>query len=145
MGRILIRVALAGLLSVLVAAPAAAAGATNTTIEITGIAGVETFTTTGGLLCPDGTSENFFENFGGSPFSHAGTFHGYKTLTCNDGSGTFSITYDAGTVWGSPQDQGGWKVIGGTDDYASLQGGGNLVGTYTDDGIIDLYTGRVSL
>lgn len=145
MARIVIRVALAALLSVLVAAPVAAAGATPTTIELTGINGVETFTTTGGLLCPDGTSENTFEKFGGSFASRAGTFHGYKTLTCTDGTGTFSITYDAATVSGSPQDQGGWKVIGGTGDYAGLRGGGNLVGTYIENGIIDLYTGRVSL
>jgi len=145
MHRILIRVALAALLSVLVAVPVAAAGATNTTIEITGINGVETFTTTGGLLCPDGTSEDTFDKFGGSFASRAGTFHGSKTLTCTDGSGTFSITYDAAVVWGNPQDQGGWKVIGGTDNYATLRGGGNLVGTYIDNGIIDLFTGRVSL
>ena len=61
----------------------------------------------------------------------------------DDGSGTFTITFDAATVFGSPQDQGGWKVVGGTGDYETLRGGGNLVGTYIPGGIIDLFTGGV--
>ena len=34
-------------------------------------------------------------------------------------------------------------MAGGTGDYANLSGGGSLVGTYVDGGIIDLYTGSV--
>jgi len=97
------------------------------------------------FLCTDGDAENFFEKFGGAGPSAAGTFHGYKTLTCTDGSGTFNITYDAATVWGSPQDQGGWHLYGGTDEFAGCSGGGNLVGLYPDENtIVDHYTGRVS-
>jgi hypothetical protein len=97
------------------------------------------------LLCAGGTSENFFEKFGGAGPSAAGTFHGYKTLTCSDDSGTFSITYDAATVWGAPQDQGGWHLFGGTGELGGCTGGGNLVGLYPDwNTIIDHYTGRVS-
>jgi len=66
-----------------------------------------------------------------------------KTLVCDDGSGSFTIEVNAATVFGTPNDQGGWAVLGGTDDYATLSGGGNLVGTYVPDGIIDLYTGVV--
>ncbi len=112
-------------------------------ITVTGIDGVETFTTSGDVLCPSGTSEDTFERFGGSLNSRAGTFHGYKTLTCADESGTFVITYDAATVFGSPQDQGGWHLVGGTGDYAGCTGGGNLVGIYIEGGIIDHYTGQV--
>ncbi len=134
----------AACLLVLGGAGSAFAAAPSVSIEVTGIAGVETFTTTGGVLCDEGTSANSFEKFGGSGHSAAGTFHGYKTLTCSDGSGTFTITYDAATVWGSPQDQGGWHIVSGTGDYANCKGGGNSVGTYIEDGIIDLNTGRVS-
>jgi hypothetical protein len=120
------------------------AGAAGVTITVTDINGVETFTTGGGVLCPSGSSQNFFQKFGGSGNSAAGTFHGYKVLTCADGSGTFNITYDASTVFGSPTDHGGWHLYDGTGQYAGYSGGGHLVGTYTDTGIIDLYTGRVS-
>ena len=134
----------AACLLVLGGAGSAFAAAPSVSIEVTGIDGVETFTTTGGVLCDEGTSENSFEKFGGSGHSAAGTFHGYKTLTCSDGSGTFTITYDAATVWGSPQDQGGWRLYAGTGDYAGCTGGGNLVGYYYDGGIEDHYTGWVS-
>jgi hypothetical protein len=106
-------------------------------------AGLSTFTA--GALCTSGTAENFFENFGGAGPSRAGTFHGYKTLTCTvGGSGTFNITYDAAVVFGAPQDQGGWRLYGGTGDFAGCTGGGNLVGYYYDGGIEDHYTGNVS-
>jgi hypothetical protein len=121
-----------------------AAGARDVTITVTSINGVETFTTSGGVLCDRGTSENVFEKFGGSGSSRAGSFHGYKILTCENGRDTFTITYDAATVFGSPTDQGGWHLVGGTGTYAGYSGGGRLVGTYVPGGIIDSYLGRVS-
>ena len=120
----------------------AKSSAVTVEIVVTGTNGAETFIVNGDALCSWGTSENNFEKFGGG--GAAGSFHGYKTLTCGDGSGTFKITYDAATVFGSPQDQGGWKLYGGTGDYAGCTGGGNLVGYYTDTGIVDHYTGQVS-
>ena len=142
--RKLLAVAAATFLLVLSAGGSAlAAGASSTEITITGINGVETFTTTGGTLCASGWSEDSFEKFGGADRSHAGTFHGYKTLHCGDDSGTFNITYDAATVWGTPGDQGGWKLYNGTGAYTGCSGGGNLVGLYIPDGIVDQYTGRV--
>jgi hypothetical protein len=133
--------------AVLLAAIAAPvhAGATATTITLTSLSSGETFTTTGGLLCPEGTATTDFHRLGGADRSRAGTFHLNKTLTCTDGSGTFTIRVDAATIFGSPTDQGGWSVLSGTGDYQTLKGGGNLVGTYVEDGIIDLYTGRVGL
>ena len=62
---------------------------------------------------------------------------------CDDDSGSFTIEVNAAVVFGSPQDQGGWAVLDGTGDYATLSGGGNLVGTYVPDGIIDVYTGSL--
>src|SRR5215813_2262865 len=56
-----------------------------------------TFHVIGSMLCPSGTAENFFEKFAGT-FPQGRSFHGYKVLTCDGGSGTFNITYDAATV-----------------------------------------------
>ena len=66
-----------------------------------------------------------------------------KTLVCDDGSGGFTISVNAATVFGSPTDQGGWAVVSGTGAYTTLKGGGNVVGTYVTDGIVDSYTGSV--
>jgi hypothetical protein len=123
--------------------PVFAAGAGAVEITVTGINGVETFTTTGGVLCASGTSVDSFDHFGGSFNSRAGTFHGSKTLTCSGSGDTFTIKYDAAVVFGAPQDQGGWHLIGGTGAYAGCSGGGNLVGIYIPNGIVDHYTGRV--
>ena len=135
--------ALGGVLLIALAAPVQAAGAAPTTIRLEAVDTTETFTTTG-PLCASGTAESFDFHFGGSDDSHAGSFHLKKTLTCDDGSGSFTIRVNAATVFGSPTDQGGWSVEGGTGAYAGLHGGGSLVGTYTDTGIIDMYTGRVA-
>lgn len=127
------------------AAPVSAAGAVKTTITIEIGPGGEAFTTTGGALCPSGVATTDGFRFGGG--GAAGTFHGYKTLVCDDGSGSFTISFNAGTVFGSPQDQGGWRVIEGTGSYVNLVGGGNLVGTYPSSGplqIVDVYAGRVT-
>ncbi len=124
------------------AAPVQAAGAVPTTITIVAESPIELFTATGGVICPEGTAVSFDFHFGGG--WRAGSFHLLKTLTCADGSGTVTIRVNAATVFGSPTDQGGWSIVGGTGAYASLAGGGSLVGTYTATGIIDLYTGRVS-
>ena len=70
----------------------------------------------------------------------AGSFHLTKTLDCTDGSGTFTIVINAATVFGSPTDQGGWAVLSGSGAYATLRGGGSLVGTYVPDGIMSTYT-----
>ena len=137
-------VALGAVVALLVlAAPASSAAASMTVITLDSFATGETFTATGGVVCPEGTATTDFKLFGGSPQSRAGSFHLTKTLDCADGSGSFTIEVDAATVFGSPGDQGGWAVLSGTDDYASLSGGGLLRGTYVTDGIIDTYTGAL--
>ena len=133
--------AVAGLL--LLAVPGAAVAGNNTVITINSVSSGETFTATGGVVCPDGTATTDFKKFGGSGQSRAGSFHLTKTLDCADGSGSFTIVVNAATVFGSPTDQGGWAVLSGTDDYATLSGGGRLVGTYVPDGIIDSYSGSL--
>jgi hypothetical protein len=124
----------------LLAAPASAA--TKTVITLDSVA-TETFTATGGVVCGSGTATTDFDHFGGSGHSAAGSFHLTKTLVCDDGSGSFTIVVNAATVFGSPGDQGGWAVLSGTGQYATLSGGGKLVGTYVPDGIIDVYSGSL--
>ena len=79
----------------------------------------------------------FFDNSLAAVTAQAG-----KTLTLTGG-----LFFNPNSVmtFGSPTDTGGWAVLTGTDRYASLQGGGNLVGTYVEDGIIDRYTGSLQL
>jgi hypothetical protein len=133
------------MLSMLIAAPSVQAAASSTTITLDSNfeTGVETITATGDVLCDSGTAETFGLRVVGGP--RTATFHLFKTLTCDDGSGTFTIGVEAKVVFGAPTDNGGWWVVGGTDDYATLQGGGNLLGTYYEGGVVDVYTGKVSL
>ena len=49
----------------------------------------------------------------------------------------------------APSNRGVWSITGGTGDYASLRGSGQLVGTYfpaacEDGGVEDVYTGHAS-
>ena len=134
-----------GLLGALLLAPVASAAAPPvTTIQIDVVFGEsEDFTTTGGVLCPSGTAVTdpvFIAGFGRQG-AGAGTFHLIKTLTCDDGSGTFQILVNAGTAPNSSGTVGGFTVVGGTGAYTGLQGAGSLIGTFTEGGIIDVYTG----
>jgi hypothetical protein len=137
-----------GMLGALLVAPVASAAPPTTTIRIDivfGDAGSEDFTTSGGVLCASGTAVTdpvFVAGFGRQGRG-AGTFHLIKTLTCADGSGTFQILVNAGSSPNSSGTIGGFSVVGGTGAYTGLHGGGSLVGTYTDDGIIDVYMGRL--
>lgn len=140
--RIVGAAASAATLLLVVAAVGTAAAATQTTITINSTDSGETFTTTGGALCPSGVATTDFHHFGGG--NVAGSFHLTKTLVCADDSGSFTIKVNAATVFGSPTDQGGWSVVGGDGAYTHLRGGGWLVGTYNPGGIIDVYTGNVT-
>ena len=136
-----------GILGALLVAPAVSAAAPpTTTITIDIVFGEsEEFTTTGGVLCASGTAVTdpvFIAGFGRQG-QGAGTFHLIKTLTCDDGSGTFQILVNAGSSPNSSGTVGGFAVVGGTGAYTGLQGGGSLIGTFTEDGIIDVYIGRL--
>ncbi len=136
-----------GLLGALLLAPIASAATQTTVIQIHNVFGVtETFTTNGGILCASGTSVTDPISFAGGGAQGRGvfTFHLTKTLTCTDGSGSFQILVNAATAPSSPGTLGGFAVKGGTGAYATLQGAGSLVGTNTDVGIDDVYTGRLT-
>ena len=63
-------------------------------------------------------------------------FHALKTVTCADGSGTFTMLIQARTGFnvGFEGTFGRWVVVSGTGAYVSLHGQGSLTGTYTPNG-----------
>ncbi len=136
-----------GVLLALLVAPMASAAAPPTTvitIDVT-FGGAETFTATGGVVCESGTAVTdpvFVAGFGRIGRG-VGTFHLVKTLTCDDGSGTFKLLVDAAATPSSPGTLGGFAAGRGTGDYVGLHGAGSLVGTGTDTGIVDVYTGTL--
>jgi hypothetical protein len=136
----LLRPLAAGLIAAALLAPAAsAASPVEITLTVVSFGGAETFTASGGF-CASGTatSSDFWFAGGG----RASTFHLDKTFTCANGTDSLTIHLNAATANGSPQDQGGWKVVSGTGAYEGIHGGGNLVGIYTDTGgVIDHYVG----
>jgi hypothetical protein len=128
-------------------APVASAAPPVTTINLHVVFGAtETFTATGGVVCASGVavSDPVFIEGGGSKGRGILTFHLIKTLTCDDRSGTFQIKVEAANPFTSPGTIGGFTVVGGTGAYATLQGGGSLVGFGFDGGVDDVYTGRLS-
>ena len=122
----LILIALAALM--LAAAPAAYAQEPTITTDITFPEQGEpfgTFTATE-PLCPSGT---FVDEFVGGGGAFASAFTIRKFLTCNDGSGTFTILFHPQLNPTTPEScgqAGPFAVVGGTGDYATLSGHGDF-------------------
>lgn len=135
------RFVLAILAAIAVSAPVSASTVETVQIDLHVVFGSsETFSATG--ICPSGAAQSF--GFQQAGQGRATTFHLYKTLTCDDASGTLTIRVEARLVFGSPGTVGGWSVVDGTGDYADARGGGMIVGTSFDGGIDDVYTGMLS-
>ena len=103
------------------------------------------FTSDGSILCASGTTSNEFSASGFR--SNVGiVFHDRKTITCDDGSGTFTLLLQARTGFNVGDDgtSGRWVVLSGTGEYAGLHGQGRLTGTYTPSGISESYQGRLA-
>jgi len=142
-----IALTIGALLALLVAPVASAAAPPTTVLTIDIVFDVsEEFTATGGVICETGTAvtDPVFAAGFGRMGRGAATFHLIKTLTCDDGSGTFQIRVNAGASPNATGTVGGFSVVAGTGDYAGLRGGGHLVGTFTDDGIVDVYQGMLT-
>jgi hypothetical protein len=142
--------ALIGVAAAALWAPGASAAIPVTTITINVVfGGTETFTATGGVVCDSGTavSDPAFFTGGGAQGRGVLTFHLVKTLTCDDGSGTFKLLVDAAAAPNSGGTVGGFAAGRGTGDYVGLRGGGSLVGTGFPDGggLTDVYTGRLRI
>ena len=141
----LVLVALAALM--LVAAPAYAQEATITTNITFPEEGAPfgTFTATE-PLCPSGTFVDEFVAGGGGQLYGAITVR--KTLTCNDGSGTFTILFHPQLTPATPPSclqAGPFAVIGGTGDYTRLSGHGDFCLVVVDDSATEIFTGSFRL
>ena len=147
---LLVLVALAVLM--LAAAPAAYAQETTITTAITfpqeGPFG--TFTANE-PLCSSGT---FIDEFigGGGAFRSGRDFSAFtirKVLTCDDGSGTFTIQFHPQfnpTTPASCGQAGPFAVVGGTADYARLSGHGDFCVFGTGENTaIETFTGTFRL
>lgn len=107
-----------------------------------GSAGV--FTSDGSVVCATGTTSN--NTFASGFQSNRGViFHVRKTVTCDDGSGTFVIQIQAQAGIKGPGTLGPWTVLSGTGDYANLRGAGSVVGTPIPNGVSDAYQGWLSI
>jgi hypothetical protein len=127
--------------------PAAAAPPQSTTFTVVEQfdLGTGVFASDGSVVCASGTTSN--DTFGsGFQSDRGGIFHVRKTITCNDGSGTFTLLIQArvGINVGNMA-YGPWVVLSGTGDYADLHGRGIVTGTPVPGGISDLYVGWLAL
>jgi hypothetical protein len=128
----------------LVAAPASASGnAVRITLDVNFQTGEEQFTADG-AFCASGTAvstDSWPTGFGRAGIT--GVFHVTKVFTCENGS-TMTIDLDAAFIGHKGGTTGGWRVAGGTGDYAGASGGGQILGSGTSYGIVDVYTGIVN-
>ena len=135
---------LAAAVGVLPAAAAPPQGTTFTVVEqFDSPAGV--FTSDGSVVCASGTTTN--NTFATGFQSDRGViFHVRKTITCNDGSGTFTLQLQARSGFGvGDMTFGPWVVFDGTGDYENLRGQGTVTGTFIPGGVSDAYTGWLAL
>lgn len=127
--------------------PAAAAPPQPTTFGVVEqfALGTGVFTSDGSVVCGSGTTSG--ELIGsGFQSGRGGIFHVRKTITCNDGSGTFTLLIQArvGINVGNVA-YGPWVVLNGTGSYVDLHGRGTVIGTPVPGGISDLYVGWLAL
>ena len=106
------------------------------------------FTATGtavgkGLVCPRGETEDSGTVETAVP--GGSIFRGNKLFVCKDGSGTFTLRFEATVISEPFSDTGTWVVSGGTGKYVKLEGAGSLVGSPTDTGVLDSFVGMVDI
>jgi hypothetical protein len=103
------------------------------------------FTSDGSIVCASGTTSN--DTFATGFQSDRGIiFHVRKTITCDDGSGTFTLLLQARAGFNvGDMTFGPWVVLSGTGDYVNLHGRGTVTGTFTPGGVSDAYVGWLAL
>jgi hypothetical protein len=141
MSRVILAVAvLAAAVGVVPAAAAPPQSTTFTVVErFDSPAGV--FTSDGSVVCASGTTTN--DTFATGFQSDRGViFHVRKTITCNDGSGSFTLQLQARSGFNvGDMTFGPWVVLEGTGDYEDLRGRGTVTGTFIPGGVSDAYAG----
>src|SRR5215207_5586042 len=91
------------------------------------------FSSDGSIVCASGTTADSDFHANGFESERGITFHDRKTISCDDGSGTFELSIQARTGFNVGDDGtvGSWVVVSGTGDYVNLHGRGAITGTYT--------------
>jgi hypothetical protein len=102
------------------------------------------FTSDGSVVCAKGTTSNL--TFASGFQSERGLiFHVRKTITCNDGSGTFTLQLQARAGFNvGDMTFGPWVVLSGTGDYVGLHGQGTVTGIQAPNAVTDTYVGWLS-
>ena len=98
------------------------------------------------LICPTGTVLDLGVIGAGFQSGRGGQILVLKELTCDDGSGTIfvrlAVHFRDGGQGGVPTGSFTWVIVGGTGDYADLQGRGTGIGVSTGpNSVTDTYTG----
>jgi hypothetical protein len=102
-------------------------------------------------LCPVGTFVDDDIGGGGAFRSGHVFYHGItvrKTLTCADGSGTFTILFHPQFTPATPaacEEAGPFSVVGGTGAYTRLRGNGDFCVFPDGDGFTETFTGTFRL
>lgn len=87
--------------------------------------------------CETGT---VVEGSGGSHFTPwGGTFVGIKEFTCDSGIGGFDVRLKA--RFGELGSTGSWTIVDASGAFEGVKASGSLIGTYTEIGVDDRYTG----
>jgi hypothetical protein len=89
--------------------------------------------------CESGTADN--GRFSSATTPWGGTFNGEKVFLCADGESGFVVQLNA--RFGEGGSTGTWTVVDSWGTLAGLRAGGRLVGTPTDTGLDDTYTGTL--
>ena len=109
------------------------------------------FTSDGSVVCASGsTSDEFFPT--GFQSGRGIVLHDRKTISCDDGTGTFTLLLQGRTGFNVGDGTSGqWVVLSGTGDYVNLHGRGTFAGSYTPigasepTGISEVYVGWLAL
>jgi hypothetical protein len=135
-------VVLALILAFVAAAPVSAGTRTDVTMTVTTIfdPDPEAFSATGLPGCASGfvTDGNAHVQFTPAP----GVFAGFKVFDCGGDTG-FVVRLNA--RFGPGGSVGTWAVVAAWGDLAGMTGAGRLTGDPIDGGIMDNYTGTVTL
>jgi len=108
------------------------------------------FTSDGSSVCASGsTSDEFFAT--GFQSDRGIVLHDRKTISCDDGSGTFTLLLQGRTGFNVGNGTSGqWVVLSGSGDYVDLQGQGTFAGSYTPvgeepTGVSEMYVGWLTI
>jgi hypothetical protein len=103
---------------------------------------VDKFTSTGDVVCASGEVTTPFAKGAGNSGFHAQILVG-KHFICPDG--TFDVLLRVSLDFETGRTEGTWSIVAGSGAYKRLHGGGRISGDPTETGILDEYSGNLSV